>query len=95
MDYEFKEYRFRTWYIPARMFHGIRNYVVNGIKPGNFLTAVFENDLVEAVGRADEENLKNLPAYAAYLYNELPPSVWGSKEKVKAHIEKRFTGELK
>lgn len=73
-----RPYTFRDWYIPPRMMGGIERYIQHGIIPGSFLKAIFANDLVEAAGQADEENLRNLPAYAAWLYNHAPRSCWGS-----------------
>ena len=37
----------------------------------------------DAVGQADRENLRNLPAYASYLYNEVSADCWGSPGKVR------------
>ncbi len=74
-------YTFRDFYIPAYMMGGIQRYINNGIPPGDFLTAVICNDLMEAVARADDTNIRNLPAYVAYFYNEAPSLCWGSKEK--------------
>ena len=91
---DMKEIGYRTtvhgipYYIPIRMMPGIERYVSKGVPVGDFLMAVFENNLVEAMGRADDENLVNLPAYAVYLRWEMPRGSWGSKEKVKAWIEK-------
>ena len=88
MDDRFDEqYFFQEFYIPRRMEGGICRYVEYGIKPGDFLTAIIRNDLKEAVGRADEENMRNLPAYVAYFYNEVPSPAWGSKEKMEAWME--------
>lgn len=81
------EYRFKDFYIPDRMQGAIHRYINNGIRPGSFLEAVICNDLFTAVGKADEENLENLPAYAAYFYNEAPSACWGSKEKMEAWIK--------
>jgi len=39
---------------------------------GHFLTAVIQNDLVEACGRADSTNRLVLPLYATFLYNCVP-----------------------
>ena len=77
-------YRFNQFHIPDYMMDGIKRYVEHGINPGSFMTAVLENDLHEAASRADDENINNLPAYVAYLYNEVPTSCWGSPEKVAA-----------
>ena len=79
MDFT-KPYKFRKFYIPERMMGGIQRYVEKGIPPGDFLMSVITNDLSEAVSRADEENLSNLPAYVAFFYNECPAACWGSKE---------------
>lgn len=84
---ENKEYRFRDWYIPARMMPSILRYVNDRIKPGRFLQAVICNDLSEAVGWADDENLSNLPAYVGFFYNETPTPCHGSLEKMQAWLE--------
>ena len=73
-------YKFREFSIPERMMGGICRYLDQGIEPGSFLRAVICNDLKEAVGAADDENLANLPAYVAYFYNEAPCGSWGSVE---------------
>ena len=54
-----------------------------GCPVGHFLTAVLSNNLIDAVGQADEMNLRALPAIVAYIYNEIPSGCWGSPEKVK------------
>jgi len=57
-------------------------YVVHHIQPGGFLTAVLENDLREAVGRADGRNILILKEIVQYVHCELPGSCWGSVDKV-------------
>jgi hypothetical protein len=74
------------FYIPERMMGGLLRYINNGVPTGNFLYSVLCNDLQHAVGYADEENLRNLPAYVMYLYNEAPSTCWGSPEKVAAYL---------
>lgn len=74
-------------YIPERMMGGIQRYIDDRIRPGDFLQAVISNDLKLAVGYADEENLRNLPAYVAYFYNEAPSNCWGSRSTMKAWLE--------
>lgn len=69
--------------LPEHCRDGMQRYVEEGIIPGAFLTAVLENNLVEAVGRADNINIHRLRDYAIFLYNELPSSAWGSPEKVE------------
>ena len=79
-------YRFREFAISDRMMGAIERYVQQRIKPGDFLTAVIRNDLFEAVGRADDENMANLSAFVAYFYNVAPSSCWGSSEKMHAWL---------
>ncbi len=62
----------------------IDDYVAQGWKPGSFVQAVLENDLREAIGRADSGNLDTLPAIVAYCYNQIPSVCWGSPAKVEA-----------
>ena len=81
------EYQFKEFYIPERMMGGISRYIEQGIPPGDFLTAIITNDLREAVGRADDENLRNIPAYVSYFYNEAPRQCWGSQAKMDAWLE--------
>lgn len=85
-DYPMTTYTFNEFYIPSRMMPGLLDYIENGAIPGGFLTAVICNDLKEAVSRADSENLRNLPAFVGYLYNEAPSMCWGSEERMKNWI---------
>ena len=81
------EIEFHGMRIPDYMAGGLIRYVEDGIPPGDFLTAVIENDLSGAVGRADDANIRNIPAYAFYLYNYAPASSHGSKMAFKAWIK--------
>lgn len=74
--------------IPERMHDGIVRYVVRGVGTGGFLKCVFENDLVGAAIRADDENLRLLGEYGKLLVNACPPGCWGSAEIVKRWIER-------
>ena len=86
-------YTFREWYVPERMMGAIWRYIHQGTPPGDFLTAVIENNLCEALGRADDENLKNLPAFLAYFYNEAPGECWGSPEKRRVWVNTFTEGQ--
>lgn len=81
-----EEYTFRGFTIPDYMMDGLKLYIENRIPPGHFLSAVISNDLAEAVSRADDTNIRNIPAYLGYLYNEAPSGCWGSKEKMNAWL---------
>ena len=86
-------YQFRKWYIRDEMIEAIGRYVDHGIGPGDFLCAVICNNLREAIGCADDENLDNLPAFVAYFHNEVPGPCWGSTLKmtewIRLHEENR------
>ena len=72
--------------IPERMHGGIRRYYENGINPGDFLTAVINNDLREACGRADNENAIILHKYVMWFYNQAPMGSWGFEGAVKKWV---------
>ena len=74
-----------TW-VPPEMLAAIKRYIHGRVIPGDFLQAVICNDLTGAVGRADDDNLANLPAFVGYFYNEAPSRCWGSKEKMEAWL---------
>ena len=75
------------YYVPVHMLPGLKRFILNGVKPGDFLYAVLCSNLKEAVGRADSENKRNLSAYMELLYNYAPATCWSSKEKVDAWID--------
>lgn len=64
----------------------IQGYVEHRIPTGSFLRACLEKDLKEAVGRADRVNIELLPVIICYLYNEVPSTCWGSRERVKSWL---------
>lgn len=70
--------------LPARMAQAIIRYVDQGCSVGDFLTAVLDNNLREAIGRADDWNRDNLYQYVAILWQYAPAGCWGSPEKRKS-----------
>lgn len=73
----------QAYQIPDSLHGGLVRYLVDGIRPGSFLCAVLENDLLEAVTRANPpENFEALPALVRFLFNEAPATSYGSAEKV-------------
>ena len=70
--------------VPTHMHEGMVRWIVLGQRPGGFLTAVLENNLKEAVMRADDINARMLADTVGFLYSCAPPMCWGSPEKVKA-----------
>lgn len=84
-------YTFQDFYIPERMMPGIKSYIEERLLPGNFLRGVISNDLKTAVMYADEENIRNLPAYVSYFYNHAPMDCWGSEEAMRRWVENDTT----
>jgi len=74
--------------VPDRIKKAIDLHVLQGQTCGGFVTAVLKNDLMEAVTRADAENIHKLRDIIGYLYNYCPGPCWGSPEKLKAWKEK-------
>lgn len=81
--------------VPGHGAPGIARYVIYGIEPGGFVTAVIENSLCEAFGRADETNRAALFEIVKYFYNEVPAPAWGSREKRLAWQRARHKNSLK
>ena len=74
--------------IPDHMMKNIKGYVEGKEYLGGFLTAVFANDLMQAVGRADEINMELIPIYSSYIYNFLPLNCHGSYEIIENWYKK-------
>ncbi len=73
--------------IPVRadIKEALDNYAMHGWPVGSFLTAVLENDLFEAMGRADSYNRATIHQICSYVFSELPSTCWGNRELVRAH----------
>lgn len=61
-------------------------YGQHHIPLGDFLTAVMANDLMAAIGRADDDNRQVLWNICGYVYNELPSQCHGSPAIVEAWL---------
>lgn len=80
-------YTFHGIRLPDELKASIDRYVSAGIPTGGFLQACIENDLREAVGRADFHNMHVLPAVIGYLVNEVPSPCWGYRGVFKNWID--------
>lgn len=67
----------------------LERYVKRAISPGQFLRAVLENDLFEAIGRADSYNRASLFHIVRYIYNNLPGHSFGSPGHVERFLKMR------
>lgn len=75
--------------LPEHTRDGARLYIEKGTPPGHFMTAVLSNDLMGAMGRADDINRHRIFDICAFLHNEAPIGCFGSPERVKDWIEAR------
>lgn len=73
--------------LPEHVRGAMQRYVENRIPPGGFLTAVLENNLFEALMRADSINRERLFDIVSFLYNEVPSGCWGSPKAVKTWLK--------
>lgn len=85
MDRETLETRMNAHdsFVPHHIRHGILNYVFDGVPAGGFVTAMFANDLIEAVGRADHINEGHIVGIARWITWYAPRSCWGGYDIVK------------
>lgn len=83
-------YEFRGFYMTEPCIEGLWYYLVHKRPTGSFLEAVLCNDLKGAVGKADDFNIRNIPAYVAFLYNHAPSDCWGSRDKYLKWINQKL-----
>ena len=74
--------------IPGHMIGGIKRYILHGIPPGGFMSALLSNDFFGAANKADEENGEALMGWARFLYNHVPAGSYGSPARFDAWLDK-------
>jgi len=74
--------------VPAHCRPGLAAYLIIHRPIGSFLTALLENNLRLAVGRADHLNASRFKNYVRFLLECAPGEAWGSPENVKAWLAK-------
>jgi hypothetical protein len=74
--------------IPEHIMASIDRYANDKIPTGGFLRACLENNLSEAIGRADSACQAALKEIVMYIYWEIPSVCWGSKEKVEEWLKR-------
>ncbi len=72
--------------IPPLVLRGLTNYVNYGVPVGEFLTAVLENNLANAVAYADVNSLVALKTILMVLHNEAPLKCWRHPDRVAAWL---------
>jgi hypothetical protein len=69
--------------VPSHLWGGIFNHVLEGRETGNFLSAMFENNLLNAVCGADETTLAGIRDLMLFMHNYAPAGCWGSREQLQ------------
>ena len=80
-------YTFRHFTVREDIIQALHDYAWLRVPLGDFLRAVVSNNLFDAIGRADDDNLANMPAIVGYVYNEMPSQCWGSPAHYKAWVK--------
>ena len=69
---------------PVHILEAIAEYAENGTPAGGFVTAVLENDLAGAFGKADLASRAGLADIVRFVHWEIPHKAQGSREAVSA-----------
>lgn len=90
------EYVERLVTLPFHMRGAIQRWIEHGQngRPGQFLSALLSNDLMRAVGHADEANLAALHDWAIYLNCYAPSGSYGSAENFASWRGIGFSGDV-
>lgn len=87
-------YMFKEFYVPERMRISLENYVKYGtVSEGSFMWYLLVNDFKAICAYADDENLRNLPAFAMYICNQMPAACQGSVENVVTWVKGHLHSE--
>lgn len=73
--------------IPDHLLDGLDAYIADYRRPGGFLEAVLENNLLLAICRANEQSLGALVAIVRYLLQCAPSKCWGSRAAVALWLD--------
>lgn len=69
--------------IPDYTKTSLENYLLYGLPPGGFLTAVLTNNLFAAIHSADHQNLIHIADIVMWLSTLAPICSYGSHENIK------------
>lgn len=69
--------------VPVSLLDGLLRYRDRGIETGGFLRAAIENNLHDAVTRADEFSLRAIRPLCLMIAEALPPEARGSRDNVE------------
>ena len=75
IDQGFEEYN-----LPDYMKPGVLRWVIDGVPPGSFLTALFQNNLHYAVMKSDQTNYERLFGWVLFVHYNVPSKCHGSAD---------------
>lgn len=73
--------------VPPHMWDAVTGYYLHRFQPGSFMTALLSNDLMGALGRADDVNAANIQRWCQFLYNYTPAGSYGTPERVRQWLK--------
>lgn len=79
--------KLREYGVPVNLWEPIVRYILNGTQPGNFLSSVIKNQLLEAFTSADPVSTQHMKNIVTFFYNSVPAGCFGNEEKLIAWRE--------
>lgn len=92
--YSLDGYTNKGQHISAEIIQQLDRYINRGEKPGDFLTAVLCDELMNAAQKANNDS-DSLKILVDYIYFNLPPGSHGSVEIVNHWLNRFYNGKLK
>lgn len=89
------EYPVDEWFtgeyenIPVHEQDTIKRYVIEKLRPGDFLSAIITNDLRGAVNHADAVNLPLIKLYVQWFFNRAPSACYGSSRQMEEWLARK------
>jgi len=75
---------FESCPVPSEWQMELYNYIIMGLQPGSFFTAVLSNDLMRAAGSSHVLNdWLDIMALCQWIYHEAPTCAWGDQSNVE------------
>ncbi len=81
--------------IPLYIKNSLVLYVKTRRPTGGFLRSVLENNLSEAIIKADASSLANIKEIVLYILTDMPTPCWGSDKKVEEWLACTDQKEIK
>ena len=81
---------FEDYDVPKHTQGALTRYFYNHYSPGGFVTSALALDIESANARADRWNKEHVPSIFQWIEDNLPEECYGSYDKVRAWINKRY-----